>query len=252
MDWNKVKKVISYSLWGDLAKYRQGAIENCRLAKIYYKDWISRFYIDKSIDESFKSKLVDLGAEVIEFDRGVINSGMFWRFTVFSDPSVDIAIIRDTDSRLSARESLAVNEWLESGKKLHVIRDHPLHGRLIMGGMWGAKASSLRDIQDQIVLYSPKDERDIDQVFLEEYIYKKFKRDNVFAHDCFFDFEKQKNTFQINRKDYEFVGEVFNDIGVRENDFKLIELYEKSASFRLRIWIESKVRLVRYILKGNL
>jgi len=31
-------------------------------------------------------------------------SGMFWRFMVASDPTVDRYIIRDSDSRLNARE----------------------------------------------------------------------------------------------------------------------------------------------------
>ena len=53
--------------------------------------------------------------------------GMFWRFLALNDPLVDIFIVRDTDSRINIREERAVNEWLESDKLLHVMRDHPHH-----------------------------------------------------------------------------------------------------------------------------
>ena len=35
------------------------------------------------------------------------------------------------------RERDAVNEWLESNKTFHLMRDHPWHGSEINAGMWG-------------------------------------------------------------------------------------------------------------------
>lgn len=46
-------------------------------------------------------------------------------------------VSRDLDSPLIPRERAAVNEWLLSNKAFHIMRDHPLHTFLIMGGMWG-------------------------------------------------------------------------------------------------------------------
>ena len=46
--------------------------------------------------------------------------------------------MRDSDSRLNPRDRMAVEEWLESGKAVHSIRDHPNHRRTLNGGMWGA------------------------------------------------------------------------------------------------------------------
>lgn len=34
---------------------------------------------------------------------------------------------------------MAVDEWLESGKMFHVMRDHPGHNMHILCGMWGAR-----------------------------------------------------------------------------------------------------------------
>ena len=43
-----MKKIISFSLWGDNPKYTIGAIKNAEIAKEIYPDWICRFYLGKS------------------------------------------------------------------------------------------------------------------------------------------------------------------------------------------------------------
>jgi hypothetical protein len=43
--------------------------------------------------------------------------GMFWRFMVADDKTVDRYIVRDGDSRVSKREALAVDDWIVSGEK---------------------------------------------------------------------------------------------------------------------------------------
>ena len=40
---------------------------------------------------------------------------------------------RDLDSRFSAREVAAVDEWLSIGMPLHSIRDHPNHNTPLLG-----------------------------------------------------------------------------------------------------------------------
>ena len=61
-------------------------------------------------------------------------------YQVASDPSVDRYVVRDTDSRLNARERFAVEEWIQSGTAVHAMRDHPKHyPNPIMGGCWGAR-----------------------------------------------------------------------------------------------------------------
>jgi len=37
-----MKKIISFSLWGDNPIYTQGAIRNAELAKEVYPDWVCR------------------------------------------------------------------------------------------------------------------------------------------------------------------------------------------------------------------
>ena len=60
---------------------------------------------------------------------------MFWRFLPASEGDLEVVIVRDADSQLSDRKALAVEEWLDSEKRFHIMHDHPFHVSLILGGM---------------------------------------------------------------------------------------------------------------------
>ena len=144
-----MKKIISFSLWGDNAKYLNGAHENIKLQKKLFQTWICRFYVHDSVPRTFVSHLKDL-AEVVEktgdLGGNMDAPGMFWRFEVIKDPDVERFIVRDVDSRISQRDKNAVTDWIYSGKNFHIIRDHRFHSTRIMGGMWGAT----REIAEKI------------------------------------------------------------------------------------------------------
>jgi hypothetical protein len=99
------KRVISFGLYGTNPKYTTGAIRNVETAKIYFPGWVCRFYVTSDVPESVVTTLRSLGAEIeqIPAGKGYI-SGMFWRFLVAADPTVDRYIIRDSDSRMNARD----------------------------------------------------------------------------------------------------------------------------------------------------
>jgi hypothetical protein len=61
---------------------------------------------------------------------------MTWRFFPLLDQSVDRVMSRDSDSPILPREVDAVNEWLQSDKIFHAMRDHPSHciGLPLLGG----------------------------------------------------------------------------------------------------------------------
>lgn len=99
------KRVISFGLYGSKPKYTIGAIRNVELQKIYFPGWICRFYVTSDVPKEILDQLIGLGAEIKEIPSGMgYTSGMFWRFLVASDPTVDRYIIRDSDSRLNARD----------------------------------------------------------------------------------------------------------------------------------------------------
>ena len=205
-----MKKIISFSLWGNNPKYTIGAVNNSKLVHQIYPGWIARFYVAKNVPEDIISSLKENNAEIVIMDTDGDWTGMFWRFYPAGEEDVKVMISRDTDSRLSIREKLAVDAWLESNKSFHIMRDHPAHTAYIMGGMWGVKGKILKDIKKMIEEYQKGNFWQIDQNFLAQKVYPLIKND-VCVHDEFF----QKLPFPSNRKDYEFVGDVFDENDVR-------------------------------------
>jgi hypothetical protein len=205
-----MKKVISFSLWGKKPEYTIGALKNASLAETIYPGWICRFYTGKNVDKCVMLELMERdNTEIFIMNEEGNWSGMFWRFSIASDPTVDIAIVRDTDSRLSQREKWAVDAWLDSGKPFHIMRDHPYHKIEIPGGMWGACKGAVPDMYKLIKEYEKGDFWQVDQNFLREKVYDKIK-DIAYVHDNFF----EKRPFPYSRKPGEFVGQQFteNDI----------------------------------------
>ena len=201
-----INKIISFSLWGDIPKYTIGAIRNAELAKIIYPDWKVVMHIGNNVPFHIVAKLITLDVSIIPYNSGSWNS-MFWRF--YSADSNDIVISRDTDSRLNAREKSAVDEWLNSDKDFHIMRDHPYHATAILGGMWGCRNGILRGITEMIDGYDSKEYNDqyqVDQNFLREIIYP-LVRNKSMVHDEFF----ENKPFPATRNANEYVGSPYDE-----------------------------------------
>lgn len=228
------KLLISFCLWGNEPIYTIGAIRNADLAKEIYPGWRCRFYVGTSTP----SKIVDelrlrTNTEVIIMDSPGDWTSMFWRFYPAGEPEIDVMLSRDTDSRLSLREKMAVEEWLKSDKGFHIMRDFPAHQHKILGGMWGAKKGAVSNmnglISDYILKNSAVNKKGIDQDFLREYVYPLIK-DNCLIHDEFF----EHKPFPSKRKGYEFVGQVFNEHDM-PNQRNIAELkYYLSAGYKFK------------------
>jgi hypothetical protein len=216
-----MKKVISFSLWGDNPKYTIGAIKNAELIDTIYPGWIGRFYCGKSVPIDIIEILKTYtNVEVIEMEENGDWSGMFWRFYACEDS--DVMISRDTDSRLNLREKNAVDEWLNSDKDFHIMRDHPYHNALILGGMWGVRNGILKNIVDLIKNYNKGDFWQVDQNFLREQIYP-IVVNTSFVHDSYHNLNSWSKNFSIERIDQEFVGDVFDEHNQRHSQYyKLI------------------------------
>ena len=179
-------KVIAFSLWGDNPKYTVGAVNNAKIAKDLFPDWTCRFYIAHDVPQHIVQQLGQLDSECCPMAGSGWN-GMFWRF--FAADSHDTMISRDTDSRLSEREKSAIDEWLDSDKDFHIMRDHPYHATEILGGMWGVRNGVLKGIKGMIKEYNKgafDDKYQVDQNFLKEIVYPMVK-DNALVHDEFFE-----------------------------------------------------------------
>jgi hypothetical protein len=209
-------KIISFSIWGDNPKYTLGAIRNAELTPIIYPGWISRFYCGSSVPKTIIDELKSLPhIQVIEMEEAGNWTSMCWRFYPASEEDVEFMISRDSDSRIDFREKAAVDEWISSGKSLHIMRDHKEHTSLIMGGMWGIKGNAIQDIKKLIEDYHKGDFWQVDQNFLNSMIYPKLK-DDAFIHDEFHNYERFKNRFPTERHGSDFVGQRVNEFEERE------------------------------------
>ena len=216
-----MKKVISFSLWGDNPKYLNGALENIRLQRIFYPSWTCRFYCHDSVPDNSIDLLEEEKAEVY-FKTGDLGSnmkrpGMFWRFEVIKDPDVERFIVRDADSRLSQREKNCVLDWIKSEKGFHIIRDNPYHSTKIMGGMWGATRNLCEKINYDELLDKfntvHKNENSIygsDQDFLARFIYPLIKDDCLIHDDYHFYKEESVRKIPHIRINNEFIGQPYD------------------------------------------
>ena len=206
------KRVISFGLYGSGEKYTHGAVKNVEAAEKYFPGWTCRFYCASDVPTGIKSKLKELGAEVMDIPDGEgYISGMFWRFLVASDESVDRFIIRDTDSRMNSRDAMAVQDWVQSEFPVHVLRDHVNHCHAMNGGMWGAVKGALSSMKELITKWENKDQYFADMSFLASDVWPLVEN-NQLSHDSYCcDRFPNARPFPTQRPpNYQHVGQVFD------------------------------------------
>ena len=219
-----MKKIIAFSLWGENPMYWIGALKNIELLKEYYPGWICRFYIDSNSKQELINTIKGDNVELVLVDSKDSFHDMFWRFWASEDSNVDIYLSRDCDSRITEREVVAINEWLESDKDFHIMRDHPYHTVPILGGMWGCRNGLMRKINlsEKINQWGKYERKGIDQDFLGQVIYPLVKN-NSFEHSEFgLNYGSETKPFSTERNNYEFVGDVFDENDNRHPDFWIV------------------------------
>lgn len=217
------KKVISFCLWGQDEKYLHGAIRNMELAKQLYPDYICAFYVDESVPVDILDILDQLGAEIYRYRGNIGWKLMMYRFQPIEHPLTSIMLSRDTDSRFSERERICVKEFEESDKLFHCIHDHPYHNLPILGGMFGVKKGILDNIGDLIKknINTYPSKYQCDQHFLMDIIYPIVKNNMLVHQDYPFYAHPEYVPINHKRKNYEFIGSIYN-----KDDNRLEEFHE--------------------------
>jgi hypothetical protein len=115
-------------------------------AQLLFPSWTIRLYADKLTIKRLNLKNLSRSASNIDIcnvnqlpiigNVGEYLSGKLWRFLPALDPMVDIISSRDLDSPLTIREQVLIEQFLNSSYLFLTIRDHPLHGIPILGGLW--------------------------------------------------------------------------------------------------------------------
>ena len=189
-------KYISYSVWGDNKVYTYGIIENVLDAKKYYEGWIVRVHYNDTVPSNIIDWLKSQDNVEVVYHPGTETkaSNTLWRFEdLFIKDAVIIS--RDADSRFTDREVKLVNEWLNSCKDFHIIRDHKHHMVPILAGTFGCKnncleyigiSGPLRNINSVPISFVKgleileafkknippgQDKYLVDQIFLAQYVY---------------------------------------------------------------------------------
>jgi hypothetical protein len=230
-----MKNVVAYSLWGDHPMYWQGALKNIEIVNKSLPNFICRFYIDSNSRQDLIDSIKGDNVEVVLVDSKDSFHGMFWRFWASEDPEVDIFLSRDTDSRISEREIKAIEEWLASDKDFHIMRDHPYHSVAILGGMWGSRNGIMRKIGiiKMIESWNQFQRKGIDQDFLGRCVYPLVYKTSMEHSEFGLKFGGEIRPFPTIRKDYEFVGDVFDENDIRHPDYwQIIKRYYEQAIYR--------------------
>lgn len=184
-----MRKVISFSLFGEDPKYLHGALENAELAKTYYPGWEVQFRVD--VDTVPREVIERLSrASTVILKRHCEDGKMkAWRALPAGDEDVDVVISRDADSRLNPRGAAATEEWLSTGRLCHIMRDHAHHcGHEIMGGMWGARDRALVEViprmfNQWIQWYGKRGwQHSTDILFLSAAVFDQFTEDEICHH----------------------------------------------------------------------
>lgn len=206
------KNNISFCVYGKTKLYLEGALKN----KYQYnqENYNCLFYTRKDIDVNVKNKLKNT-IECCDMPGWFM---MFTRFYPVENPNNSIYMSRDTDCRLSKREISSIEDWLQSKKTLHIIRDHPYHNTEILGGLWGFQNNNIPNLRFQIAKWCIEFvknnkiyQKGPDQFFLKN-LYQKYHKD-AYIQDSYLNYEnkKLKHKIKAERQGKEYLGEAFDE-----------------------------------------
>jgi hypothetical protein len=168
--------LIVYSLWGSRPMYTYGAIQNAKAAKEFFPGWSVRMYHNAAVPADVLETLRNLDVELVLVEPDG-SYGMFWRFRALFE-NHDRVLVRDADSRFTWRDKKAVDEWIASGKKFHMIRDHDEHYKFpIMAGMFGVAGSLPVELLPAMKEFSMFHKYIADQIFLANVVWPLMQRD---------------------------------------------------------------------------
>lgn len=166
-----MKKIISMSVWGNNPRYIEGAKRQIELASEFYPDWQVYLYTDDITKYQYQENLKLISCSG--------NNGVFWRFYPLFESDSNITIVRDSDGRITKREVMAVNEWLDSKNSFHIYRDHEAHFQFpIIACAFGLKGrlserllNKMKQFEDSPFYYTN------DQVYLRDYVFPEVCND---------------------------------------------------------------------------
>jgi hypothetical protein len=212
--------VFSFCLFGDTDKYCVGLLNNIKTIFEKFPGWMVYVYVGEGVPHWILSQLQRIPIVRIIQTNMQGNENKAWRFFAVDLPEVDVCIVRDSDSRVYDRDQAAIQEFLQSDKEFHIIRDHPNHFHKIMAGMWGAKKGMFANTNMQELYTVWRQQRIVrgltpdfwdDTTFLIEMIYPNVVNYSL-IHDTLHHFEPDTMRTEIKAPigdGLNFVGQVY-------------------------------------------
>ena len=188
--------LVSFSLFGQQARYCEMAVLNVLAARRHLPDFVCRFHIDASVPPALVARLQALGAQCVTMgDKGRQIPPTMWRFLAMDDADADCVLVRDVDALIDAREASAVRAWRASDLPFHIIRDDCCHTELILAGLFGIRSGVLRGIGERIAHHlqaagPAARERYTDQLFLRHAVWPSV-REHALTHDRVYSYGTQ-------------------------------------------------------------
>lgn len=183
---------VAFSLFGDKPEYCEMAVLNAQAMPQVYPDWVMVLYYDQTVPAHVLNRLKAMNVELTSASDAQAQHmpGTFWRFLALEDLRNEVVLMRDADSLIGARERVLVDEWLDSGKPFHIIRDWYGQTDLVLAGLWGVRSGLLSGIRQMIEEYlksTPKlHPTHADQRFLQQYVWPRIEPYSL-CHSSVFD-----------------------------------------------------------------
>ncbi|WP_135081628.1 hypothetical protein [Terasakiella sp. SH-1] len=181
----KAKNIIAFSFNGDEKETLRGALQAVDSAKLLYPQWTCRFYLDETVPARIQKALQAKGAEVILMDvEDIALRTSLWKLHVCMDEHIDRYLIRDHMAAITHREIAAVNEWINSDKHFHIIRDHVSQSALVPAGLWGGVQGALANMGTLLYKFitHARPQIKMDEIFIQQNLWPTIKQ-SCMIHD---------------------------------------------------------------------
>lgn len=209
-------KAFCFCIYGTKPKYTLGLLENLKLITSNYKDFDNLIYYSDDVPEHIlticKSFANTYLIPSIHTKIPMINR--LYCIDNFRN-KYDYIFSRDADSRVTQRDMYCINEFIESEKSFHAIRDHFYHKRRIMGGMFGVYTKKFTSNLTSLFETYEKSHSDLttygtDEKFLENVLHPLVKED-ILIHSNIVGYKGETiKTIDIDQIDsYDFIGNVY-------------------------------------------
>jgi hypothetical protein len=197
----KHKKIFSYCIYGQAPKYCLGMLKNIEQITEFYPDFEIWITLGNDVPAAYIDKYkayANVFLIYTEFSTGRL---MAQRFFPIDDPTVDLLLVRDADSRFTLRDMWCINNFINSPYKAFTIRDHKYHFQEIMAGQCGLKRIPGLNIKEKYKQFVTEHTADLDyyyndQDFIIKNIYYPYK--SIFiAYTSFNIFPSDENIINI-------------------------------------------------------